>query len=232
MAASSTTYREAYRDVLRTARRCTRSGDEARELAQDAFVIALARGFCDWSAPAQRAWLHGVVRRRAAFLARGHARRRRRERLVDPASARAASWAWHPDFLASLPPSLRVVAALASADLCAAELRWLLGLTDTALRKRLSALRKAVRAEPELPTVAAPAPNLTLGARRAELLMSLRRQQAEALATHDPDGHPILLRVVAHSAGAPATTGGRTAHACHDSVRSASAQNSWRFGSL
>lgn len=202
MGASPTAYREAYRDVLRSARRCARSVEEARELAQDAVVAALVRGFDDWSAPAHRAWLHGVVRRRAAFLARGHGRRRRRERLADGASARTATWAWHPDFLASLAPSLRVVAALASADLCAAEIRWLLGLTDTALRKRLSALRRAVQAEPEPPIIAGPEPQLALGARRAGLLSSLRRQQAPALATHDPDGHPILLRVVAHSEGA------------------------------
>jgi DNA-directed RNA polymerase specialized sigma24 family protein len=203
MVLGSAGYREAYRDVLRTARRYTPSADEARELAQDAFVAALARGFDDWSAPTRRAWLHGVVRRRAAFLARSHARRRRREGLVDAASPTSAAWAWHPAFLASLAPSLRVVAALASADLCAAEIQWLLGLTGTALRKRLSALRQAVRAEPELPTTSAPEPHYALGARRAELLTSLRRQQAPALATHDPDGHPILLRVVAHSKGAP-----------------------------
>jgi RNA polymerase sigma-70 factor (ECF subfamily) len=205
MATSSTAYRDAYRDVLHTARRCAGSADEARELAQDAFVAALARGFDDWSAPARRAWLHGVVRRRAAFLARGHARRRRRERQVEPARARTAAWAWQPAFLASLPRSLRAVAALASAELCAAEIRWLLGLTDTALRKRLSALRQAVRAEPELPTLSAPAPHFALGARRAELLASLRRQQGHALATHDPDGHPILLRVVAHTSDRTAT---------------------------
>lgn len=197
---SSTAYREAYRDVLRTAQRCTRSADEARELAQDALVAALTRGFDDWAEPARRAWLNGVVRRRAAFLARGRARRRRREQLADGARQAAGAWTWRPAFLASLPRSLRVVATLASADLCAAEMRWLLGLSDTALRKRLSELRRAVLAEPESPTVAAPEPSFALGARRAELLRSLRQQQADALATHDPDGHTILLRVVAHRA--------------------------------
>ena len=198
MAADVEAYRDAYRDVLRTARRYTRSADEARELAQDAFAIALARGVDDWTAPARRAWLHGVVRRRAAFVARGHARRRRRERSFEAESASVSAWVWRPSFLASLPQSLRVVAALARADLCAAEIRWLLGLTDTALRKRLSALRRAVRAEPEPPTLPARDPPYALGAHRAELLTSLRRQRAHAFATHDPDGHPILLRVVAH----------------------------------
>lgn len=198
MTASLQAYQEAYRDILRTARRCTRSADEARELAQDAFVTALAQSSEDWSAPGRRAFLHGVVRKRAAFLARGHARRRRRERLFESLGPSAAAWRWQPSFLASLPRSLRAVAALARADLSAAEIRWLLGLTDTALRKRLSALRRAVRAEPELPTLPAAEPPFALGAQRAELLASLRRQRTHALATHDPDGHPILLRVVAH----------------------------------
>jgi len=190
-----------------TARRLARSGDEALELAQDAFVAALARGVEDWDSPGRRAWLHGVVRRRAAFVARGHGRRRRREQQQartagGDAAAGAQAWGWQPAFLASLPRSLRVVATLASADLCAAEIRWLLRLTETALRKRLSALRAAVRAEPEVPTVPAAEPRFTLGARRAELLTSLRQQQGDALVTHDPDGHPILLRVVAHKEGA------------------------------
>jgi hypothetical protein len=97
-----------------------------------------------------------------------------------------------------LPPSLRVVAALASADLCAAEIRWLLGLTDAALRQRLSALRGAVRAEAERPTQPVAEPQLLLGSKRATLLTSLRRQHSPALATHDPDGHAILFRVGAH----------------------------------
>jgi len=189
---------EAYRDILRTARRVSRSGDEARDLVQDVLTIALARGLRDWPSPARRAWLRGVVRKRAAFLARGQARQRRREGLLGGAGQGAGAWSWQPRFLASLPRSLRVVASLASADLCAAEIRWLLGLSDTALRKRLSALRSAVRGEAEPPTLAAPEPPHSFGAHRAQLLATLRRQRDPALATHDPDGHPILLRINAH----------------------------------
>jgi DNA-directed RNA polymerase specialized sigma24 family protein len=194
-------YDEAYRDILLTARRFSRSGDEARDLVQDVLTIALARGLYDWSSPANRAWLRGVARRRAAFLARGHARRRRREGLVDAVSSGASTWSWQPRFLALLPRSLRVVASLASADLCAAEIRWLLGLSDTALRKRLSALRCAVRAEAEPPTLPGPEPQLSFGAHRAQLLVALRQQRDPAVATHDPDGHAILLRINAHKFG-------------------------------
>jgi DNA-directed RNA polymerase specialized sigma24 family protein len=158
---------EAYRDLLRTARRVARSAEEARDLVQDVLVIALAGGFEDWPSPERRAWLRGIVRKRAAFVARGHGRRRRREAAPERAADGQARWVWQPRFLASLPRSLRAVATLASADLCAAEIRWLLGLSDTALRKRLSSLRSAVRAESEPPTRPAPEAPPALGARRA-----------------------------------------------------------------
>jgi hypothetical protein len=92
------------------------------------------------------------------------------------------------------------VAQLASADLCAAEIGWLLQLGPAALRSRLSALRRAVRAEPELPLLPAPGPErqMALGQRRAPLLAGLKRLRGQAFATHDPDGHTILFRVVAH----------------------------------
>jgi RNA polymerase sigma-70 factor (ECF subfamily) len=147
--------------------------------------------------------LRGLVRKRAAFLVRSQTRRRRREQLPDGTGSGAGAWVWQPRFLASLPRSLRVVAALASADLCAAEIRWLLGLSDTALRQRLSALRCAVRAEAEPPTLPAPEPQASFGAHRAQLLAGLRRQHAPAIATHDPDGHVILLCIDAHKMGPP-----------------------------
>lgn len=202
MAAGVDVCRKAYRDILHTARRLVGSDDEARDLVQDALVIALARGFDDWSSPERQGWLRGVVRKRAAFVVRGQTRRRRRERLADGTSGSSAGrWVWRAEFLASLPRSLRVVAALASADLCAAEIRWLLGLSDTALRKRLSALRGAVRAEAEPPTLPAPEPEVSLGGLRAQLLAGLRRQHGRVVATHDPDGHAILLRIGPHKRG-------------------------------
>lgn len=198
MAPDPHTSDEAYRDLLRTARRFSRSGDEARDLVQDVLTIALARGFLDWPSPGRRAWLRGVVRKRAAFVARGLSRQRRREGLWEAVGQGQGTWSWQPRFLAALPRSLRVVALLASADLCAAEIRWLLGLSEAALRKRLSELRCAVRAEAEAPTLPAPEPAFFLGGHRAQLLSVLRRHRSPAVATHDPDGHAILLRINAH----------------------------------
>jgi DNA-directed RNA polymerase specialized sigma24 family protein len=202
MGASAEVCQEAYREILRTARHFSRSDDEARDLVQDALVIALARGFDDWSSPARGGWLRGVVRKRAAFIVRGQTRRHRRERLPDGDSGSSGNrWVWREDFLASLPRSLRVVAALASADLCAAEIRWLLRLSDAALRQRLSALRGAVRAQAEPPTLAASEPQLSFGRQRAQVLAGLRRHHGRVVATHDPDGHAILLRIGAHKIG-------------------------------
>lgn len=196
--------RDTYRDVLSTARRWAGSEQDARDLAQDVLVIALGRGVRDWSTPERRAWLRGVVRKHAAFVARGEARRQRRERLVESvALEEKAAWVWEPKFLASLPRSLRAVAQLVSADLCAAEVRWLLELTDTALRQRLSGLRRALRDREEAPTLPAPYPPKSFGAHRAKVLEQLRRRGGRAIATQDPDGHVLFLRIDAHE-----TTGG------------------------
>lgn len=197
-AAATTQVSDAYRDLLRLARRCTRSAEEAQDLAQDTLVVALARGFDDWSSPAHRAWLRGVVRKRAALLVREQTRRHRREQLAEGAASSRGAWAWHPRFLAALPPSLRALATLTSADLSAEEIRWLLGLSETAFRQRLSALRRALRAEPEEPTLPVPAPAVSFGPKRAHVLSGLLRRGGRSIATHDPDGHPLLLCALAH----------------------------------
>ncbi|HEY6079047.1 MAG TPA: hypothetical protein VIW29_09605 [Polyangiaceae bacterium] len=193
---------ETYREVLVAARRFAQSEADARDLVQDVLLIALGRGVDDWSSPERRAWLRGVVRKHAAFVVRGQRRRRRRELLAGgDGNQSAGAWIWQPGFLASLPRSLRSVATLASAELCAAEIRWLLRLTDTALRQRLSALRRALRAHDELPILPAPALPWSFGAQRAQLLAHLRRRGGRAVATHDPDGHVIFLKIDAHELG-------------------------------
>ncbi len=178
------------------ARRFVASEDDARDLAQDAIEIALARGFSDWTSPLRRSWLHGVLRRRAAFVARSDGRRRRRELAVtDAASESRLAWRWSPEFLASLPPSLRAVATLASADLGAAEIRWLLQLEPGTLRARLAALKRAVQTQGDAAQLPAAPPQAPWGAARAHVLTDVKRLPGQALATHDPDGHTILLRV-------------------------------------
>jgi RNA polymerase sigma-70 factor (ECF subfamily) len=167
-------------------------------LAQDVLEIALTREMTDWSTPQSRAWLRGVVQKRAAFVARGQARRARREQLASMVEHEpTAAWGWEPKFVASLPRSLRALATLASADLCAAEIRWILELTDTALRQRLTALRRVLRSQEETPTVPAQ-PTPSFGPQRAQVLSQLRKRGGRAIATQDPDGHVIFLRRSAH----------------------------------
>ena len=69
------------------------------------------------------------------------------------------------------------------------------------VRQRLSALRGAVRAQAEPPTLPASEPQLSFGRQRAQLLAGLRRHHGRVVATHDPDGHAILLRIGAHKIG-------------------------------
>ena len=190
-----------YRRILNTARRFTVSEDEARDLAQDVLVIALAKGVRNWSARENQPWLAGVVRKRAAFIARTASRRRNREQVISNHALPVQSWRWQPAFILSLSPSLRAVAKLASADLAGIEIRWLLQLSPVALRSRLSALRRAVRARDELPTIAAELTGVTLGKRRASILATLKRSPDQLLATHDLDGHAILFRILPHKSG-------------------------------
>jgi RNA polymerase sigma-70 factor (ECF subfamily) len=202
VAASDDASSAAYRDIVRLARRFAPTEDEARDLAQDALMVALDRGFADWASPARRPWLCGVLRKRAAFVARTDSRRIRRERAVPATIGDAAvALTWRPGFLTALPPSLRVVATLASADMSAAEMRWLLRLTPTALRTRLCALRRAVCAEDEPPTLPRGRPHYSLGPHRPVLLAGLKITKLPMVAMQDPDGHAIFFRVVAHTKG-------------------------------
>ena len=161
--------------------------------------MALESSIRDWSSLRHRAWLFGVVRNRAAAGVRSAVRRRRRESAVSQAvSGKARSWAWEPAFLSSLPRSLLVVAKLASADLSSNEMRWLLRLSPTALRTRLSTLRRAVVAQGELPIVVAMPSGPDFGQKRAVLLSSVKRAPSRTIATLDPDGHALFFREVAH----------------------------------
>lgn len=184
-----------YSELLRAARRWTRTLEDARDLVQTALGEALARGFTDWEAVGRRGWLHGVIRRQAAFQARGEARRRRRDGLwqLERAQAEELAWTWTPQFLSTLAPSIRVVALLIQAGLGAAEVRSVLRLTGVAFRQRLTVLRRALAIASE-PTLAGSAPEGPgLGARRQSVLSTLRRRPGWAVGSHDPDGHPLIF---------------------------------------
>jgi RNA polymerase sigma-70 factor (ECF subfamily) len=94
--------------------------------------------------------------------------------------------------LAGLPPSLQITALLALNGCTREEIGWLLGLSATALRQRISHLKRTLSAMDAAPGPApTPAGPLAYGQFRQRLLTAARRGQA--LASHDPDGHLFLV---------------------------------------
>ena len=204
---------DLYRRLRSVARRHARNAAEAEDLVQDALLIALEEGRDALDADAQP-WLSGVIRQRALMQARSAIRRRRREAAVAvPTDAAAPAPPAVPDaagLLATLPPAARRVAVLALHGLGQDEIRWILGIPDTAFRQRLSRIRKAIGALPP----ALRAESLALAyvrdpTRSVDLQFGLVRRALKAalggrdgLGSHDPDGHLLVVRTRAHTSAA------------------------------
>ena len=200
--------RDAYVECLRVAAGCVRKRDEAGDLVHAVFVQALERGVFDLAAPERRAWLRGALRRRAAFEARLAARRRRREARWLSARGAGGSpvpWRFSAEFLASLQPSVRALATLASGELNQDEIRSVLHLSGTAFRKRVSVLRRFVReaSAAGLTGVSTRGAAYALGPARAGVIESLRRRPQAVLGSHDPDGHPLIFAYQAPKKSSP-----------------------------
>jgi DNA-directed RNA polymerase specialized sigma24 family protein len=183
----------AFADLHAQARRHARRPEEADDLLQAALLAALEAGRTDLSSPETRRWLSGVIRNRAAFDARTSARRRRRESAWDALRTGApggASMDGRETTLPDLPPALRLTALLAVSGHTRREIGWLLNLSDTALRQRISQLKRALADAPA--PDASPAGSLAFGRIRRALLGPARRENA-FLASHDPDGHLFVV---------------------------------------
>lgn len=173
------------------------AGNLAEDVVQDALLIAVTAGRHDFEVLANARWLAGVVRNRARMAARTERRRRTRDDAWSTFRKPAASTEvpTFEDILDGLSPALRTFAALVLSGQNRREIAYLLGLPDTALRQRISALRRHLSAR----GLAAPEEllglnlNLTYGRLRAALLLALRRQGG-SFASHDPDGHVFLVR--------------------------------------
>lgn len=213
------------------AARCSRVAEDAEDLLHDALLEAVRAGRADLSQAENYRWVVGTLRNLGTMTARSAVRRRLREArwlsersvLADDANAGAGApspWREHPAVRA-LPASLRDVAHLALAGFDRREITWLLKLSDTAMRQRISALRKrlgalAPRGDGDTPgeggvgsDPAAPgAESLPLGLiRRALLPVAVA---ADAVGAHDPDGH--LLAISASGAHVLAIGGNKRVH--------------------
>ena len=164
---------------------------------QEALLAAVLAGRTDFDAADTARWLAGTVRNQARMAARSAVRRRGRETNWQAQSASAPGKAEPSEtaaLLASLPTALKAVAALTLSGHTRREIAWLLGLSDAALRQRITQLRKrVVRAGQALPD---DLPGLSLdlayGRIRDALLPSLLRHGG-MFASHDPDGHLFIV---------------------------------------
>jgi RNA polymerase sigma factor (sigma-70 family) len=198
----------AYRELAKVARRWSARSEDVDDVVQDSLLAAHTAGKSELRDAADLRWVASVIRNKARLEARSAVRRRRRDdqwyteqlRGAQPKDAqqsgqqRSAPVAEALDF-SELPPALRAVARLASCGLDRREISHLLGLTDEVLRKRISTLGK--RLAGARGAVPEPDRSLTLGLAygriRQALLTALRRRQGH-FATHDPDGHLLIIR--------------------------------------
>lgn len=181
--------------LLAVARRYTRREDETEDLLQDALCEALASGRSDLTDPANTRWLVGVLRNKAAAVARSSARRHAREALYADTQAHSSGPIWKdPLAVDELPPALRIVARLTLLGHNRKEIAHVLGISDAALRQRISALRRClVKAEAAAPTefIGLEMP-LAYGEIRRALKTPVCHTDAR-LGSHDPDGHLFVI---------------------------------------
>jgi RNA polymerase sigma factor (sigma-70 family) len=188
-----------YNQLLGLARRHCRSAAEAEDLVQEALLAALTAGRTNFGAAATRRWLAGVIRNQGALAARSAGRRRRREAAwfasIPEHAEESTPSTTITEALHGLPSSLRIVAALALSGHTRREIAYLLRLTDTALRQRISTLRRQLAVRQIALPDGMPGLNLPLryGRIRDALLPQLQRE-AGLFASHDPDGHLFIFR--------------------------------------
>ena len=193
------------RQLGAAARRYAGRADEADDLVQAACLAAVEAGWTDFASAETQAWLHGVMRNKARMAARGAVRRRAREaRWLADGDDGVGEEGAGPD-LSGLPNGLRVTALLSLNGATRSEIGWLLGLSDAALRQRISQLKRAIERAPETDLTLQGA--LPFGVMRRTMVERLRKRGG-FLASHDPDGHFFVL-ASSQNRGARQQTGER-----------------------
>lgn len=189
-------HQRVYRELLQFARRITRHRSDAEDLLQQVLLAAIEAGRADFSRLSNRRWLHGALRKRALFDARTAARRRKREHDVAICSQLAppATQEFPDHFVKSLPKALRTTVSLALTGHNRLEIRWLLGLSDTALRQRIAQAKRRWRLyeDSNISEFTGLDDRSRYGQIRASLIQSTRRHDT-TLGSHDPDGHLFLV---------------------------------------
>jgi DNA-directed RNA polymerase specialized sigma24 family protein len=178
--------------------------DEADDLVQDVLLAAIEQGR-EVDGTRFLAWASGVLRRRALFLARTAGRRKRREAAyaAEARPARTPVKRLPRPFIDSLPASLQTVAFLANSGLGRHEIARLLRIPDTALRQRISALRRAWKRSGHVAELVEilPQSSSSSAVRRSPLKKTLVKLPKGRFAVADPDGHPVYLSSAHNSPG-------------------------------
>ncbi len=190
----------AYRHWITVARSLTPNQHEAEEVLQDALLAAISTGRTGLASAQDQGWFAGVLRNQAAFRARTEVRRRHREQRNDPprqsnSTSTEIREAW-PSELRKLPRGLRIVLLLVVHGHSRTEIRHLLAISDTALRQRLTALRRQLASWPAIAVdairhVQLDTPRADIGPLRRALQLALAHRPGIGLV--DPDGHPLIL---------------------------------------
>lgn len=191
-----------YAALLAIARRYSRRKQEAQDLLQSAFLVAVQAGRSDVSKAENRRWLVGVIKNIAAFDARSAARRMSRDtawhRTVEQFTPEPKLADSKVAFANKLPPRLRTAALLIFGGHTRAEVGWLLGVSDMAVRQYVHAIKR--RWQQECQTSLGPEPLLSGTLPFGQMRQDMRRHIGllkhgqvgqVVLASHDPDGHGI-----------------------------------------